>query len=86
MTDVLKQWETHPVVRPPITQQRAFRTYLRHPAGLLKAVGARWPDPISATVTVNGSFNQWPRLPYQLGSIAVRAAKFLGGKSFVRVR
>ena len=42
-------------------------------AGFLKGFGelwqqlrVRWPDPIRATIQLNGRFNRMPRLPYQL--------------------
>ena len=80
---VLKQWETYPALREPLTRQRAMRSYLRQPAGLLSAIYNRWPDPIAATVTVKGNFNDLPRLPYQLGSVVVRLAKFVSGSADV---
>jgi hypothetical protein len=42
-------------------------TYLRNPAGLLKALRTRWPDPIEATIRLKGPFNEVPRLPFQIG-------------------
>jgi hypothetical protein len=54
-----------------------FANYVRNPAGILKALRQRWPNPILATVSVNGAFNELPRLPYQIGNCAVRAAQFL---------
>jgi hypothetical protein len=52
--------------------------YLRHPAGVLKALRKRWPDPIEATIRMNGPFNDLPRLPFQLGYSLSRVAKFIG--------
>ena len=78
---VLKQWETYPALREPLTRQRAMRTYWRRPAGVLNAIYSRWPDPIAATITVKGNFNDLPRLPYQLGSVVVRLAKLLAGSA-----
>jgi hypothetical protein len=40
------------------------------------ALGQRWPNPILATVSVNGQFNSFPRLPYQLGNCLVRGVSF----------
>ncbi len=74
---VLKQWETYPALRCPVASQRSMRTYVRHPAGVLKAVCARWPDAITATVAVKGNFNELPRFPYQVGGAVARLAKFL---------
>jgi hypothetical protein len=39
----------------------------------------RWPDPIEATVRMRGAFNNFPRLPYQLGNAARRIAAFIDG-------
>jgi hypothetical protein len=33
---------------------------------------ARWHNPIRATAAVGGQFNDWPRLPYQLGELFLR--------------
>ena len=37
-----------------------------------------WPNPIEATMTVGGAFNELPRLPYQAGHVLSRAASFVG--------
>jgi hypothetical protein len=50
--------------------------HLRHPSGVLKSLRERWPNAIEATVGVKGSFNDWPRLPFQIGDCAIRTAKF----------
>ena len=62
---------------------------LRHPAGTLKALRLRWPNPIQATVGVGGPFNSLPRLPFQIGECLVRTLRFarqlpnlIHGKSF----
>jgi hypothetical protein len=43
----------------------------------LKALRERWPDPITATFKLNGSFGALPRFPYQLGHFGFRAGRFL---------
>jgi Uncharacterised nucleotidyltransferase len=75
---VLKQWE-HPfaVNQPPMCHSAAMASHLLHPAGLLKGIQERWPNPILATVSINGSFNNLPRLPYQIGNCTLRAGRFL---------
>lgn len=70
---VLRQWgqgQTPHGARVPMIR------YVREPAGTLKALRLRWPNPIEATVHVAGTFNDWPRLPYQFGACVVRAARF----------
>jgi hypothetical protein len=43
---------------------------------LLKALRTRWPNPIEATVGTRGPFNNWPRLPFQIGESLLRTASF----------
>ena len=50
---------------------------LRHPARLLGALRLRWPNPIQATVSVGGPFNELPRLPFQLWECVLRTTHFL---------
>jgi len=75
---VLKEWETpFAIDQPPMSHRAPMRSYLRHPRGLLSDLAHRWPNPILATVSVNGKFNRLPRLPYQLGNCFVRASQFM---------
>jgi hypothetical protein len=75
---VLQQWATpFPTKQPPISYTAPLADYLRRPVGLLGAIRERWPNPILATVSVNGDFNVLPRLPYQVGNCALRAGQFL---------
>jgi Uncharacterised nucleotidyltransferase len=41
----------------------------------LRAIRHRWPNPIQATVDAGGSFNNWPRLPFQFRDCLVRTAR-----------
>ncbi|MCH7824497.1 MAG: nucleotidyltransferase family protein [Acidobacteria bacterium] len=52
---------------------------LRHPAYAVEALRLRWPNPILATVGVGGSFDELPRLPFQLAECVSRATQFLAG-------
>ena len=70
---VLRQWGEG---QTPHGSRVPMINYLREPAGAWQALRLRWPNPVEATVTVAGAFNDWPRLPYQLGACVVRAAKF----------
>ncbi|HET9531637.1 MAG TPA: nucleotidyltransferase family protein [Blastocatellia bacterium] len=70
---VLKLWSSR---QKPHGIRTPMAHYLRHPAGLAAAIRLRWPNPIEATVDVNGPFNEWPRLPFQLGDCVVRTARF----------
>ena len=73
---VLRNWETpFAHLQAPIRHRAPIRSYLRHPPGLLKDLARRWPDPILATVSVNGTFGRRPRLRYQLGNWLLRAVR-----------
>jgi len=75
---VLKQWESpFAIKQPPMSHRAPMSAYLRNPAGLLGDLANRWPNPILATVSVNGQFNRLPRLPYQVGNLMARAGQFL---------
>jgi hypothetical protein len=72
---VLKEWEAE---KPSMPERHItpMARYLRYPAGVLKGLRHRWPNPIEATVQVRGPFNVLPRLPFQLGNCLARTAKF----------
>ena len=76
--NVRKQWE-HPFAtnQAPMSHPVPMATVLRHPSRLLEALRQRWPNPILATISVNGRFNSIPRLPYQLGNCLTRGFRFL---------
>jgi len=69
---VLKAWGT------PFHSLGQIAGYLRHPAsqlrGLFSALPHHWPNPIEATMTVKGSFNELPRWPFQMGHLFMRTA------------
>jgi hypothetical protein len=71
---VLRQWgdarfEPHGT-RTPMAAQ------LRRPRGLLRALRARWPNAVEATVGRRAPFNDDPRLPFQIGECLARTARF----------
>ncbi len=75
---VLKQWETpYAINQAPMKHSAPMASYLYHPAGLLKDVRNRWPDPLLATISLNGSLNNLPRFPFQLGNCLARTVQFL---------
>jgi len=75
---VLKQWEKPFAKDHGVARHRApMASYLRNPSGLLRDIRTRWPNPIEATVYVGGPFNEFPRLPFQIGDCVARAAKFV---------
>ena len=69
LSAVLKQW-SKPYLR--FTDSQPILAYWRRPTRWPQALGRRWPNPIEATVSLGGSFNRFPRLPYQLGDCALR--------------
>jgi hypothetical protein len=76
--NVLEQWATpFATNQPPMSHSAPMARYLRNPHGLLKDLQKRWPNPIIATISINGEFNNLPRLPYQLGNCVLRAGRFL---------
>jgi hypothetical protein len=50
---------------------------LTAPVTFARALGARWPNPIEATMSVGAPVNGVPRLPFQLADAAARAARAL---------
>ena len=72
---VLKEWET---LEPAMTERHRapMAQHLRYPAEILKGLYNRWPNPIEATISVRGPFNDLPRFPFQLGNCLARTAKF----------
>jgi hypothetical protein len=51
-------------------------SYWHYPSGVISGFRHRWPNPIEATVSIKGSFNRLPRLPFQIGSYVARGTKF----------
>lgn len=72
---VLKEWGT------PLHSLGQLAAYLKHPLrvirGLIKELPHHWPNPIEATMTLKGPFNELPRLPFQVGHVFSRAAAML---------
>jgi putative nucleotidyltransferase-like protein len=68
---VLRQWST------PFRQRSPLAALPRHPAGAWREIRHHWPNGMEATVGIGAPFNNWPRLPFQLASVAVRAIQFI---------
>lgn len=76
--NVLKQWESpFAIHQPPMSHPVPMADLLRHPSGLLGGLRQRWPNPIIATISVNGEFNNLPRLPYQMANCLSRIGRLL---------
>lgn len=76
--NVLKQWATpFAIGQPPMSHPVPMAVLLRHPTGLLEGLRQRWPNPIIATISVGGEFNNLPRLPYQMANCLSRIGRLL---------
>jgi hypothetical protein len=70
---ILKGWETPFVeMQEPFRHRAPINFYLRRPAGLLGDLVRRWPNPIVATISVNGTFGNHRRLRYELRNWILR--------------
>ncbi len=76
--EVLKGWcNPHPMNQPPMTHPTPMSQLLREPRRLPEGLRQRWPNPILATITVNGGFNSLPRFPYQVANWLLRVKRFM---------
>lgn len=50
---------------------------LKNRRGVVKEIINRWPDPITATFNLDGSFNDFPRFPYQLADFLRSGTRFI---------
>lgn len=73
---VLNEWGA-PTPSMHSRQAVPMSQHLRHQGDLLNGLRHRWPNPIEATTTMNGPFNELPRLPFQIGNSLFRIATFL---------
>ena len=75
---VLAQWSNpFSANQAPTSHPIPFAQQLRRPSGLLSGLRKRWPNPVIATVSVNGRFNNLPRMPYQLANCVLRGLRFI---------
>jgi hypothetical protein len=72
---ILREWES-PV--PSMSQRHLapMANLLRHPSLALKYLRHHWPNPIEATINSRAAFNEFPRLPLQLGDCLSRTVRF----------
>ena len=73
---ILKEWGS---TMPSMQSRQAvpMLSHLRYQGDLLNGLRHRWPNPIEATTTMNGPFNELPRLPFQIGNSLFRIGAFL---------
>ncbi|MDT4968132.1 MAG: hypothetical protein QOJ64_2869 [Acidobacteriota bacterium] len=72
---ILKEWGS-PQPSMSGRHRAPIASYIRYPYKILRGLRDRWPNPIEATVGMRGPFNDFPRLPFQIGSCLARAATF----------
>lgn len=68
---VLKQWEME--FRPRV----AIGNFLRRPFAAFRELPHHWPNAIEATINMRGPFNEFTRLPFQIGDTLHRTGAFL---------
>jgi len=75
---ILKEWAAPYSAKQEYNRHEApMMSYLRKPAGLIRDLKNRWPNPIAATIDLGGQINALPRLPFQLGNCFLRTARFV---------
>jgi hypothetical protein len=78
VANVLKNWAApFPSLYAPNSFERPLITYLRRPAGIMRAVRQRWADPLEATIKVGGPVNGLPRFPFQAANLVWQALSFI---------
>ena len=73
---VLNEWGSR---APSMTSRHRVPMWgqLRRRKDILNGLRYRWPNPIEATTTMNAPFNDFPRLPFQIGNSLLRLGTFL---------
>jgi hypothetical protein len=73
---VLRQWKRP---YPEWNETPEFlKIDLGEPGRLKSEIRKRWPNPIKATMYFGGTFNEFPRLPFQLGNFISQGLRSLG--------
>jgi hypothetical protein len=76
--NVLANWERpFTVQHEPHNHQAPISYYLRSPRGVMADLRRRWPNPILATISVNGMFGKRRRVRYQIGNCLQRAGRLV---------
>lgn len=73
---VLNEWGSASPSMPSRFAVPMWR-HLRAHSEVLNGLRHRWPNAIEATTTMNGPFNEFPRLPFQIGNSLFRLGAFL---------
>jgi hypothetical protein len=76
--NVLSHWSNlFPGDRLPMRPPLLMAKNLKRGRNIIRGTVDRWPDPITATFNLNGQFNNFPRLPYQLAAFVLMASRYL---------
>jgi hypothetical protein len=78
LAGVLRQWGAETAGDSHSRDERPLASYLRRPAGLLRALRCRWPNPVEAAVKMRARPSTLvPGLLFQLGIAAGRLGQFV---------
>lgn len=84
--EVLKLWDTpFALAQAPQRHKAPIGFYLRRPHGLLGDLARRWPNPIVATISVNGTFGARRRTRYEFGNWVLRAVRVVAARYRARI-
>lgn len=76
VASVLENWETpFAGAHAPHRHRAPIKSYFRRPRGVISDLTRRWPDPILATISANGTFGRRRRTRYQIQNCLQRAAR-----------
>ena len=82
---MLKEWDTpFADMQSPFRHRAPISFYLRRPRGLLADLARRWPNPIVATISVNGTFGSRRRTRYEIANWLLRAARVVAVRSSIQ--
>jgi Uncharacterised nucleotidyltransferase len=83
--NVLTNW-ARPFIgqHEPHNHQAPIRSYLRSPRGLMADLRRRWPNPILATISVNGVFTERRRVLYQVRNCLQRVGRLIWRTEFAQ--
>ncbi|HEY0323408.1 MAG TPA: nucleotidyltransferase family protein [Pyrinomonadaceae bacterium] len=74
LPSILREWEVRSM---SLRHRTPMSSAISQPLRTLKGLRHHWPTPVEATVTLGASFNELPRLPFQVGNFLSRAATLL---------
>lgn len=76
ISTVLKEWES-PEPSMARRHMSPATNFFRRPSRVRSLLTDRWPNPVEASVVARAPFNEFPRLPFQMGTYLIRAFAFV---------